>query len=199
MCICKFVVKPNLVPYFTTSRKAQFYDFPYLDTLNHPLRSIAITSLQSESQTAQLEYNNHGHGSDFLLRCKPCCPWKLQGHHMALWPGKPGRLLHKAFSSKTPSSGTPLVPPNAQLAAITPQPLALSALKGCVGTLPHHGYAKSFLLPHLQPDGTPVQETYVQAHCHPSSAAAPQQHPRAPITRTTRPIDARRAVASLFV
>jgi hypothetical protein len=71
---------------------------------------------------------------------------------------------------------------------ILPRALAPRALKGCVGTLPH-GYAKSVPLPHLRPDQTPVPKTYVRAQSHPSVAAAPQQRPRAPITRPTRPID----------
>jgi hypothetical protein len=69
---------------------------------------------------------------------------------------------------------------------ILPRALAPSALKGCVGTLPH-GYAKSVPLPHLRPDQTPVPKTYVRAQSHPSIAAVAQQRPRAPITRNTRP------------
>jgi hypothetical protein len=78
---------------------------------------------------------------------------------------------------------------------ILPRALAPSALKGCVGTLPH-GYAKSVPLPHLRPDQTPVPQTHVRAQSHPSVAAAPQQRPKAPINRNTRSVDARRAVAS---
>ena len=65
---------------------------------------------------------------------------------------------------------------------ILPRALAPSALKGCVGTLPH-GYAKSVPLPHLPPDSAPLPRTYVPAQGHSSVADVSHQRPQAPITR----------------
>ena len=79
---------------------------------------------------------------------------------------------------------------------VLPRALAPSALKGCVGTLPH-GYTKSVPLPQLRPDHAPVPMTYVRAQDHPSGTAASQQRPRAPITRNhSKPLDASIAIAT---
>lgn len=80
-----------------------------------------------------------------------------------------------------------------------PRALAPSALKGCVGTLPH-GYAKSVPLPQLTPDRSPVPRTYIQAQDHPSVTDVSHQRTRAPITRNPlKPLDTPRAVVSLIV